>query len=236
MIKLTKTIRFIIGLTPLFFAVSSFAGTTFPKPQGFVNDFAKVMNDEKRIQLETTLTSFERESGIEIAVVTLPSLEGRPVEDVAVDLFAQWGVGKKGKDNGLLFLIAPNDRRMHVEVGYGLEGVMNDALAGRILDQVVVPRFKAGDVDGGIAAGTLALVEVIAQKEPISQERRLQPHIPWPLKLLSLLIFISLLIRYPWLIFFIGGGSGSFGRGGFSGGFGGFGGGMSGGGGSSRSW
>lgn len=248
-----KRAALIIALAVLIPAIGLAA---YPKPTGFVNDFAGIIKPETKAKLEGLMTSFERSTGNEVAVVTLPSLDGNPVEDVAVDLFAQWGIGKKGQDNGILFLIAPNEKRMRIEVGYGLEGTINDALAGRILDEAVVPRFREGDMDGGIAAGSLAIVGVISKKDelgfdvekaygtgaaqltPVIKEKKSSP-LSIIGKVIFFLIMAYLFIRHPWLflIFLSGmGRGGRVGGSGFSGGFGGFGGGLSGGGGASRGW
>lgn len=233
------------------------AGAEFPKPSGFVNDFAGVLSSSTKTRMEATLASFREQSGHEIAVVTLPSLEGRPVEEVAADLFKTWRIGTKGKDDGLLFLVAPADRRMRIEVGYGLEGTINDALAGRLLDEEVLPRFRAGNLEGGIAAGTAAILKTIVRKEGLSFDADAaagtlgidagpQPALEkksGPLTMIAKIFLVLLLailfIRHPSLFFFAlamlssGGGRGG---GGFRGGFGGFGGGSSGGGGASRGW
>lgn len=249
--------RFIVmGFSPLIVSISIFAAVTFPKPEGFVNDFAGVFDTTERARLETVLTAFEKQSGIEIVVATLSSLEGRTVEDVAVDLFAEWNIGKKGKDNGLLFLIAPSDRRVRVEVGYGLEGAINDALAGRILDAYAIPSFKAGGYNEGITLGTLALLKTIVEKEgiPFDLEQAAQTigiqlddessmiEVPGFVQLLLFVLFFSFFFLPRWFLGYSswGGrgrrGGGFFGGFGGSGGFGGFGGGHSGGGGSSRGW
>lgn len=241
--------RHLVILFLLLLPCAAFAA--FPKPAGFVNDFAGVIDEGARPRLESLLSSFEKKTGDEVAVVTLPSLEGRTVEDVAVDLYKTWGIGKEGRDNGVLFLVAPNDRKMRIEVGYGLEGAINDALAGRIMDENVVPAFKAGDLTSGIVGGTVAIVNTIAGKEGIEfdaaaalgQSLRYAPvpekkggPLSVALKVLFFIFMAYLFIRHPWLfLFFISSGRGG-GGGGFSGGFGGFGGGMSGGGGASRSW
>jgi len=222
----------------------------FPKPTGFVNDLAKVLPGGTKAKLEAVLQSFEKQTGNEVVVATLPSLEERPIEDVAVDLYAQWGIGKKGKDNGVLFLVAPTERKMRIEVGYGLEGTINDALAGRIMDQAVLPYFKKGDLAGGTAMGALAIVKVIVDKQelkfdlaqagaayPALQAKRKAGPFRILGKLFMILVMGYLLIRHPWLfLFFLAGmGRGGGGRG-FGGGFGGFGGGLSGGGGATRGW
>jgi uncharacterized protein len=246
-----KVLRLSIALIAVLVPAIAFAA--FPKPTGYVNDFAGVLSSDNKARLEGALSSFEKASGDEIAVVTLPSLEGEPVENVAVALFKEWGIGKKGKDNGILFLIAPNDRKMRIEVGYGLEGTINDALAGRILDEAVAPRFRAGDMNAGIAAGALAIVQVISQKDGIAfdaekaygagfaalrpVERKKSGPIGTALKVLFFLVMGYVFIRHPWLfLLFLGGMGRGGGGGGFSGGFGGFGGGLSGGGGASRGW
>ena len=131
------------------------AAKTFPSPQGFVNDFAGLFSSQFRQQLEARLADFEKSSSIEIAVVTLPSLEGEPIEEVAVRLFEEWGIGKKDQDNGLLLLIAPQERRIRIEVGYGLEPLVTDAAAGRIIREKMAPAFKEGDYE----KGTLLAVE-----------------------------------------------------------------------------
>lgn len=221
----------------------------FPAPTGFVNDLAGVIDPAVSSKLESYLSSFESQTGVEIAIATVPSLDDRPIEDFAVDMYKQWGVGKKGKDMGALFLVAPNERKVRLEVGYGLEGAINDALAGRILDTYVLPKFKEGDVSGGIAAGTVVLVDTIVKKENLnfdpgvsSQQIETGPEKKMgPLgvagRILFLLFLIYMFIRHPWLLlFFLSSGGGRSGGSGFSGGFGGFGGGLSGGGGASRSW
>src|SRR2546430_4392626 len=93
----------------------------YPSPQGYVTDAAGVLDPSSKAQLESHLAEFERQTSNEIAVATVPSLEGETIETYAVELFKRWGVGKKGKDNGILLLVAPNDRKVRIEVGYGLE-------------------------------------------------------------------------------------------------------------------
>ena len=234
------------------------AHASFPRPTGFVNDLAGVIEPQTKASLETFLASFAKQTGTEVAVATLPSLNGRPIEDVAVELFKSWGIGKKGKDNGVLFLVAPNEKRMRIEVGYGLEGAINDAMAGRILDDYVVPRFRAGQMGDGIAAGAVAIVSTIVEREKLtfdaSASREGLPYaaaareesdgpLATAIKILVLFGMIYVFIRHPWLFLFFLASSGRGGRGGGfgggsigGGGFGGFGGGMSGGGGASRGW
>ena len=228
-----------------------------PKPDGYVTDQARVLTTDTHQQLEALLGKFERLTTVQIAVVTVESLEGREISEYANKLFNDWGIGLKGKDNGALFLIAPNDRRMRIETGYGLEGILPDALAGRILDAAAAPTFREGDLNGGILAGTELLCWTIAEKSnmDISQisltgaysTSSLDPSDqdpPAPLTkkeklFFALFLFFALivLIKNPWLLLFLLSRGGGHGGGGFGGGgFGGFGGGGSGGGGASRGW
>ena len=212
----------------------------FPaKPTGYVTDQARVLKDGSRLELEAYLADFERRTSVQVAVVTLPTLGGNDIAAVAVDLFKKWGIGEKGKDNGVLFLIVPADRRMRIEVGYGLEGALPDALTGRIMDEAVIPKFRAGDINGGILDGTKLLCKVIEGKADIAPASVALRGQPW-VAVLVLLVLAIIFIRDPWLIFFIlasRGRGGHGGGGGFGGGgFGGFGGGSSGGGGASRGW
>ena len=139
---------------------------TFPSPTGYVNDFANVLPADTKNNLEQQLINLEKEKGIEFSVVTVKSLEGTTVEDYATRLFESWKIGKKGRDNGLLFLLAPNEKKVRFEVGYGLEGTLNDAKVGRILDDYVIPNFKNGDYAKGIQDGTKAAIAQLSGESP----------------------------------------------------------------------
>jgi uncharacterized protein len=117
-------------------------------------------------QLNSTIGEFERTRGGEMAVVVIRSLDGVSIEEAAVKLFELWAIGKKSKDNGLLLLWSTGDRRVRVEVGYGLEGVLPDGKAGAILDTYVIPKFKSGQFDEGVLAGVGALLSA-ARNEPV---------------------------------------------------------------------
>lgn len=141
----------------LAFPAAAAASGQFPAPTGFVNDFAGVLPPAERARLEAELAALERETGAEMAVAVVPGTAPETPKMYAVKLFEVWGIGKRGRDNGVLVLVAMAERRVEVEVGYGLEGVLPDGLVGSILDREVVPRFRAGDLAGGIAAGVAAL-------------------------------------------------------------------------------
>jgi uncharacterized protein len=136
---------------------------------GWVTDMPGALRPETVARLNSTLADAERTSGIEVAVVVIASLDGLSIDEAAVRLFALWGIGKKGSDNGLLFLWSTGDRRVRVEVGYGLEAALPDGKVGAILDTYVIPSFKAGDFDKGVTDGVDALVRA-GRNEPIELE------------------------------------------------------------------
>jgi uncharacterized protein len=134
---------------------------TFPKAQGFVSDLAGLIAPADRAGLETRLSLLEKETTAEVAVVTVFDLGGTTIEDYASQLFDAWGIGKKDQDNGVLFIVALSERKARIEVGYGLEPIITDGRAGRILDQKVIPEFKNGDYSTGILQGAAAIEEYI---------------------------------------------------------------------------
>ncbi len=133
-----------------------------PLLTGRVVDDAEILKPDTRRRIAEQLRQHEQATSNQVAVLTVPTLNGESVEDYAVRVFEQWKLGQKGKDNGVLVLVVPQDRRMRIEVGYGLEGTLPDAIAARVIRNVMTPRFKQGDYDGGIAEGVSA---VIAQLE-----------------------------------------------------------------------
>lgn len=133
-------------------------GAEVPYLTGRVVDNAEILDAHTRRRLSDVLRQHEQKSGNQIAVLTVPTIHGESVEEYAVRVFEQWKLGQKGKDNGVLVLVVPQDRRMRIEVGYGLEGVVTDAHASRIIRNVMTPRFRAGDFKGGVARGVDALI------------------------------------------------------------------------------
>jgi len=130
-----------------------------PRLEGRVTDTAHLLSPAAVARLDALLADFERTDSTQVAVLTIPSLSGEPLEDYAVKVAQSWGIGQKGKDNGVLLLVSKNDRKVRIEVGYGLEGRLTDALTGRIIDNVIVPSFKAGAFDAGIENGLAAVIE-----------------------------------------------------------------------------
>lgn len=157
----SKAMRFfcLLGLSLLFAGVSKPAmALEVPQYQGYVTDLAGMISQAERQKLEQTLLAFERSDSTQIAVLTIPSLEGDSLEDFSIRTVDTWKIGQKGKDNGVLLLVSKNDRKIRIEVGQGLEGVLTDLLTGRIVDQIISPRFKAGELDQGFEAGISAII------------------------------------------------------------------------------
>lgn len=244
------------------FALS--AGTLFAvdwkalKPEGYVSDFAHVVDAQSKTALEQYCAAVQTSTGAEIALVTLPSLQGEPIEEVANTIFHAWGVGSKGKNDGIMLLLSVGDRHSRMEVGFGLEGVIPDGFAGSVLDEMR-PALRQQHYGEGMMAAAQTIGDTIAKAKGVKINAQLPRHIrrspsdsiPWPVIIGGLVIFF-------WLIRGGGGGGGflpglilgnmmgrsTFGGrsgGGFGGydsgdGFGGFGGGDSGGGGASSDW
>lgn len=133
----------------------------------WVTDSAQILKPETEAQLNQMISQLEATKGAEIAVVTVPETKPAATPKVfATELFNYWHIGKKGRDNGVLFLISKGDRRVEIETGYGVEAILPDAKVGNIIDTKILPRFKQSDYDGGTLAGTKALVMVLEGQEP----------------------------------------------------------------------
>ncbi|MEG8014132.1 TPM domain-containing protein [Sphingomonas sp. 22R3R2A-7] len=135
---------------------------TFPKFTGFVVDAANVIPPEQEAALTKRLDDLQKTTGNQLVVATVADLEGYPIEDYGYRLLRSWGVGLKNTNNGAILLVAPNDRKVRIEVGYGLEPVLTDAFSSVVINQQILPRFKAGDMAGGIVAGTNAVADQLA--------------------------------------------------------------------------
>jgi uncharacterized protein len=235
------------------------------KPQGYVSDFAHVLTPQSRQQLEEYCGRVEQVTGVQMAIVTIPSLDGEPVEDVANTLYRKWGVGKKGKDEGIMLLVAIQDHKDRIEVGYGLEPILPDGFAGGVLRQAR-PLMQQGAYGQGLFAAADEMGSRIAAAKGVSLDFSARPRRPMPSSrpripfvaiAIIAVIVLSLLSRggrggggfLAGMILgnLLGGGRGGWGGGGGfggygsgggggGGGFGGFGGGDSGGGGASGSW
>jgi uncharacterized protein len=227
------------------------AALDVPPLRGRVTDTAGLLDPAKAGALESELARYEQETGHQLALLTVPSLEGEPIESFAVRAFESWKLGDAERDDGLLMVVSSGDRRVRIEVGYGLEGAIPDAIAARVIREAIVPAFRAGDYAGGIdrafdllmAAGQGEALGPATNPPPRS-ERRGVGFGPTALFWILLLVFSAFgrrgrrrgyMVGAPGGFFIGGGGGGGFGGGGGGGGFGG-GGGGSGGGGASGSW
>ena len=152
------------------FVVSSGAALDVPYLSGRVMDSAGLLSPSKAEQLADQLQLLEEETGAQVAVLTIPSLEGDSLEDFSLRVVETWKLGRADVDDGVLILVARDDRKMRIEVGYGLEGALTDAQSGRIIDRVMAPRFRAGDFDGGVEGAVEAVSAAIRGEELILPE------------------------------------------------------------------
>lgn len=151
-------------------ALFSYAFIAPDKPTGYVNDYANILSVNVKQFLEEELRNFTASSSNEIAVVTIPDLGGDTIENYAVKLFESWKIGDVKNDNGILLLISRDDRKLRIEVGYGLEGVLPDIIAKDIIDNKIVPLFKQGDYDNGVIEGVKAIEEVTKGEYQVMEE------------------------------------------------------------------
>jgi uncharacterized protein len=166
-----------------------------PQPPRLVNDFANFLNQEEKQQLEQKLVRFNRQSSTQIAIVTLNDLQGYAISDYAVRLAEQWGIGQKGRDNGILILVNPANNKVFIATGYGLEGAVPDAIAHRIVDQEIIPSFKQGNFFKGLDQATNVLIdltkgEYTAQEYSKRTGGEKQTKAPYPIGLLFLLVIV----------------------------------------------
>ena len=162
--------RFLFGCVVVLTCASAHAQSAFPKPSGYVNDYAGVLMPAARAELNELLRGVEQKTSSEIAVAIVTSLNGVPVEDYANRMFKEWGVGQEKADNGVLVVVSPADREMRIEVGYGLEGVIPDGLAGEIIRTEFLPRFRQNDYAGGIDAGVRRIAAIVERNQVVTPE------------------------------------------------------------------
>ncbi|MDB6060084.1 MAG: methanol dehydrogenase [Verrucomicrobiaceae bacterium] len=159
--SVTSTVARWFALLLLLCSVSVFAAPQFPALSGRVVDAANILSPAMQQQLAAQLDAFERASSIQLVVVTLPDLQGYEIEEFGYQLGREWGIGQKGKNNGAMLIVAQAERKVRIEVGYGLEGALTDALSANIINTVIVPQFKRGQFEDGIAQGTAAIMAAL---------------------------------------------------------------------------
>jgi len=145
----------------LLVTVPAFAEPPIPALTGRVVDQAGILDAATSNAITNQLAGFESSTGIQVVVVTLPDLKGYVIEDWGLALGRGWAIGQAGKNNGVLLIVAPNDRELRIEVGYGLEGDIPDATANSIIQQEIIPDFKRGDMNGGVRAGVNAILAAL---------------------------------------------------------------------------
>jgi uncharacterized protein len=171
-------------------------GLDVPKLQGYVNDYAGMISPSAKSKIEEELRAFEQSDSTQIVILTVPSLGGKNIEEFSIKVAEAWKIGQQVKDNGVLFIVSKQDRKIRIEVGRGLEGKLTDLMAGRIIDQVIKPRFKQGDFDGGFITGTSALIDATrgefkAEQRPVQRRQKGFP--PFLTFLLFFGIFVLIL-------------------------------------------
>jgi uncharacterized protein len=243
-----------LALVATLFALPALADPKFPPLSGRVVDEAQVLSPDVERDLADKLEALETRTGHQLVVATVSSLQGYPIEDYGYRLGRTWGIGDKDKDDGAILLVAPNDRQVRIEVGYGLEPVLTDALSSVIIQSAILPKFRAGDISGGVVAGADAMIEQLGLPPEEAQARvadaaRPERHEARGSPIVGLLIFLFVIFLFaslfrgrrgglgsalPWIILNVltnsgrgGGGDWGGGGGGFSGGGGSFGGGGS---------
>jgi len=231
----TALLAFLVLLTP------AWAAPKFPALTGRVVDDANILSSGTKAELDGKLAALEQKNSRQLVVVTLPSLQGYEISDYGYQLGRAWGIGQKGINNGILFIVAPNEHKTRIEVGYGLEPIITDAFSSVVIQTQVLPRFRQGDFNGGVLAGVDALIQQLSLETSEAEKRAAAAAQQLKQRgndgggglaalLIILFIFIGLSRVFGWgllPLLFMGGGP----RGGRGGGYGGYGGGWSGGGG-----
>lgn len=198
-----------LSLVLLLWVTTAASALEFPPLSGRVVDQAGLLDAQTSTQLSQMLEAHEQATTNQVVVVTVPDLQGTAIEDYGYQLGRAWGIGQKGRDNGALLIVAKAERKVRIEVGYGLEGQLTDAQSSIIINNVIVPSFRTGDFAGGIRAGTSAMLQVLggdplAEPPARASQGQAQERLPWP-AFLILIVVVVLMIR---------GGGGGGGRGG----------------------
>ncbi|MCX7816830.1 MAG: TPM domain-containing protein [Syntrophales bacterium] len=251
--------RLVVLITVVLLLLYAFPAVSenFPKPRGAVNDFAGIIPADVEAKMELLAREVWYKTGTAIVVATVPTIGDEEINDYVNKLYSTWGIGKKGEDKGILIFVTLKERKLRIETGYGVEGILPDGMVGEIRDKYMIPYLRKGDYGTGLWNGMVAIADIVvkASGKSLSGDYRHAPQNrgvnkkisergwnPWTTLLVLFILYIIFGTRsgrrvLPWLIIAsLGSGrhyQGGFDSGfeGFSGGFGGFGGGMSGGGG-----
>lgn len=258
----TSSVASILAATTILATTVVAAGgvePTLPRPKGYVSDYVGVLDRDTQLRLENLISELDRKTGAQIAVIVVRSTKPLTAFDYAMKIAEAWRPGDRRKDNGVVFLVATDDREMFILTGYGVEHILPDGKVGEIRDRLILPHFRRGDYAQGIWFGTLEIARIIARDAGVSLTSAApdagpapapaQPHAPRPLTWLDVVVILLVLVTLLAMAtrferfrggrrWYYGGYRGGFGGGGFrgGGGFGGFGGGGFGGGGAGGRW
>ena len=183
----------------------------FPTLSGRIVDQAALIDSATQSEIEAKLAAFEKRTNIQLVVVTLRSLGGYDIADYGYQLGRHWGIGQKGEDNGAILIIAQNERRVRIEVGYGLEGTLTDAVSRLIIENAIAPRFRAGDFSGGIRRGVDDIVQVLSGDAEAFKARAAEREGPGGKEGLSSFLVVALILGF-WFLSFLRAGPRGFGR------------------------
>lgn len=229
-IRLKKYLIIFLILICLVIPISSFAkGLPAPSSDFYVYDEVGLLEDDTIDYIVSINKQLEEQTGSQVVVAVIEDLEDKEIEDYSLNLFRKWGIGDKQKNNGVLLLVSPNDKKVRIEVGYGLEGVIPDSKAGDILDSHILPYFKKEEYNSGVKDGFSAIVGYVCEEYEVELEDLDNVSTDIPILVELLIVFLILLILTSIIIVDdedngfsssggFGGGKSSSGGGGFSGG------------------
>ena len=190
----------VLAAVALCLAAMAASALDVPALKGRVNDYAHMLNPSTAGQLEAVLADLERTDSTQIVVATIETLDGDSLEDFSIRLAEQWQIGQQGTDNGAILLIVKKERKIRIEVGYGLEGKMTDLISGRIIRDVITPQFKMGNFDQGIVNGVGAMIQTVRGEyqstgQPTTGARRSKKGSPGMVGLIAFLFLINIVGR-----------------------------------------
>ena len=173
--------------------------SNLPILTGRVVDQASVLSPSIKDELETLLATHENNTTNQVVVVTIKSLSNAQIEEYSLELARHWGIGQKGKDNGVLLLVAPNDKQVRIEVGYGLEGTLTDALSSNIINYYIIPEFKKGDIQNGIKIGTQKIIALLDGDEGVKKEIEAEGDYEMPIAVYGIMGGIAMIFASAFL-------------------------------------
>lgn len=187
--------KYFAFIATILFPITILAFAIPQKPTGFIQDYARILSPEQVSGLEQKLENYERSSTNEIAVVTIDSLDGDSIENVAQEIFTTWGIGKKGKDNGVLLLISLSDRKTRIQTGYGVEGVLTDIGTSYIQSDIIRPAFRNNDYYGGINSALDKMIEALGGSDivPSDYSQSNRSTFPWEYILFIFIFFMQVI-------------------------------------------